>query len=45
LLNSGFSLKAVGDHLGHRSLSTTRVYAKVRPCAPCCCCSTARVCA
>jgi site-specific recombinase XerD len=29
LLNSGFSLKAVGDHLGHRSLSTTRVYAKV----------------
>ena len=29
LLNSGFSLKAVGDHLGHHSLSTTRVYAKV----------------
>jgi site-specific recombinase XerD len=29
LLNSGFSLKAVGDHLGHRNLSTTRVYAKV----------------
>lgn len=29
LLNSGFSLQAVGDHLGHRSLSTTRVYAKV----------------
>ena len=29
LLNSGFSLKAVGDHLGHRHLSTTRVYAKV----------------
>jgi len=29
LLNSGSSLKAVGDHLGHRSLSTTRVYAKV----------------
>ena len=29
LLNSGLSLKAVGDHLGHRSLSATRVYAKV----------------
>lgn len=29
LLNRGFSLKAVGDHLGHRNLSTTRVYAKV----------------
>ena len=29
LLNHGVSLKAVGDHLGHRSLSTTRVYAKV----------------
>ena len=29
LLNSGCSLKAVGDHLGHRNLSTTRVYAKV----------------
>lgn len=29
LLNSGSSLKAVGDHLGHRSLGTTRMYAKV----------------
>jgi site-specific recombinase XerD len=29
LLNSGFSLKAVGDHLGHRSLGTTQIYAKV----------------
>ena len=29
LLNSGASLKVVGDHLGHRSLSTTQVYAKV----------------
>ena len=29
LLNSGCSLKAVGDHLGHRDLSTTQVYAKV----------------
>ena len=29
LLNHGVSLKAVGDHLGHRSLSATQVYAKV----------------
>ncbi len=29
LLNNGVSLKAVGDHLGHRSLRTTQVYAKV----------------
>jgi site-specific recombinase XerD len=29
LLNSGLSLKAVGDHLGHRSLTATQVYAKV----------------
>ena len=29
LLNQGFSLKKVGDHLGHRSLSATQVYAKV----------------
>jgi site-specific recombinase XerD len=29
LLNSGSSLKAVGDHLGHRSLGTTQIYAKV----------------
>jgi integrase/recombinase XerD len=29
LLNSGSSLKQVGDHLGHRSLSATQVYAKV----------------
>jgi len=29
LLNSGSSLKAVGDHLGHRSLGTTLMYAKV----------------
>ena len=29
LLNQGFSLKRVGDHLGHRSLSATQVYAKV----------------
>ena len=29
LLNSGSSLKVVGDHLGHRSLGTTQIYAKV----------------
>jgi site-specific recombinase XerD len=29
LLNSGFSLKAIGDHLGHLSLTATQVYAKV----------------
>ena len=29
LLNHGFSLKQVGDHLGHRSLSATQIYAKV----------------
>ena len=29
LLNSGFPLKAVGDHLGHLSLTATQVYAKV----------------
>jgi site-specific recombinase XerD len=29
LLNSDFSLKAIGDHLGHLSLTATQVYAKV----------------
>ena len=29
LLNEGHSLKEVGDHLGHRSPETTRIYAKV----------------
>ena len=29
LLNEGLSLKEIGDHLGHRKLSTTQVYAKV----------------
>jgi site-specific recombinase XerD len=29
LLNGGLSLKAVGDHLGHRHLSATQIYAKV----------------
>jgi integrase/recombinase XerD len=29
LLSQGFSLKEVGDHLGHRKPDTTRIYAKV----------------
>ncbi len=29
LLSRGLSLKGVGDHLGHRSLSATQIYAKV----------------
>jgi len=29
LLNSGLSLKQVGDHLGHRTPSATQIYAKV----------------
>lgn len=29
LLSEGLSLKEIGDHLGHRSLDSTRVYAKV----------------
>lgn len=29
LVAEGFSLKEIGDHLGHRSASSTRVYAKV----------------
>ena len=29
LLNQGFRLKQVGDHLGHQSLSATQIYAKV----------------
>jgi integrase/recombinase XerD len=29
LLSGGFSLKEVGDHLGHSSLESTQVYAKV----------------
>jgi integrase/recombinase XerD len=29
LLSEGLSLKEIGDHLGHRSLNSTRVYAKV----------------
>ena len=29
LLNDGLSLKQVGDHLGHRHLSATQIYAKV----------------
>jgi integrase/recombinase XerD len=29
LVQEGFSLKEIGDHLGHRSSSATRIYAKV----------------
>lgn len=29
LVSEGFSLKEIGDHLGHRSCSSTRIYAKV----------------
>lgn len=29
LLAEGLSMKEIGDHLGHRNLNTTRVYAKV----------------
>jgi integrase len=29
LLAQGFSMKEIGDHLGHRKADTTRVYAKV----------------
>jgi integrase/recombinase XerD len=29
LVRQGFSLKEIGDHLGHRSLVSTRIYAKV----------------
>jgi site-specific recombinase XerD len=29
LLAEGFSMKEIGDHLGHRKVDTTRVYAKV----------------
>lgn len=29
LINEGFSLKEISDHLGHRELETTRIYTKV----------------
>ena len=29
LVDEGFSLKEIGDHLGHRSTAATRIYAKV----------------
>ena len=29
LVSEGFSLKEIGDHLGHRSTDATRIYAKV----------------
>ena len=29
LLDAGFTLKQIADHLGHRSMDTTRIYAKI----------------
>jgi site-specific recombinase XerD len=29
LLDAGFTLKQIADHLGHRSLDTTRIYTKI----------------
>jgi site-specific recombinase XerD len=29
LLDAGFTLKQIGDHLGHRSMSSTRIYTKI----------------
>jgi site-specific recombinase XerD len=29
LLDAGFTLKQIADHLGHRSLETTRIYTKL----------------
>ena len=29
LINQGLSLKEIGDHLGHRDVEATRIYAKV----------------
>jgi site-specific recombinase XerD len=29
LLGAGFTLKQIADHLGHRSMDTTRIYTKI----------------
>lgn len=29
LINTGFSLKEIGDYLGHQNLDSTKIYAKV----------------
>jgi site-specific recombinase XerD len=29
LLDAGFTLKQIADHLGHRSMDTTRIYTKI----------------
>jgi site-specific recombinase XerD len=29
LVDAGFPLKTIGDYVGHRSASTTQIYAKV----------------
>lgn len=31
LLDEGFSIKEIGDHLGHRSPRSTQIYAKIQP--------------
>jgi site-specific recombinase XerD len=28
-MDAGFTLKEIGDHLGHRSMSSTRLYTKI----------------
>jgi site-specific recombinase XerD len=29
LLHAGFTLKQIADHLGHRSMNSTRIYTKI----------------
>jgi site-specific recombinase XerD len=29
LMDAGFTLKQIADHLGHRSMSSTRIYTKI----------------
>ena len=29
LMDAGFTLKQIGDHLGHRSMNSTRIYTKI----------------
>jgi site-specific recombinase XerD len=28
-MDAGFTLKQIGDHLGHRSMNSTRIYTKI----------------
>ena len=32
LMDTGFTLKQIADHLGHRSMNTTRTYTKIDLC-------------